>query len=76
MILEEIQKKSAGYVMEPKIDGLTVVLTYRSGALTGGTTRGDGLVGEDITANIRAIRSVPLRIPLSNESVPVRMLQY
>lgn len=62
---------SAGYVMEPKIDGLTVVLTYRSGALTGGTTRGDGLVGEDITANIRAIRSVPLRIPLSNESVPV-----
>ena len=61
---------SSGYVMEPKIDGLTVVLTYRNGVLTGGTTRGDGFVGEDITANIRAIRSVPLQVPLSDASVP------
>lgn len=55
-----------GFVMEAKIDGLTVVLTYENGNLTRGVTRGNGLVGEDITANIRTIRSVPLKIPLDS----------
>lgn len=50
------------YVVELKIDGLTVALTYRDGLLTEAATRGDGLTGEDITANIRTVRSIPLRI--------------
>ncbi|MGD1993296.1 MAG: NAD-dependent DNA ligase LigA, partial [Anaerolineae bacterium] len=51
------------YVVEPKIDGLTVVLHYRDGLFTLGATRGDGEQGEDITANLRTIRTLPLRIP-------------
>ena len=53
---------AAGYVCELKIDGLAVVLTYRDGVFTTGATRGDGTVGEDITANLRTIQSVPLRL--------------
>jgi DNA ligase (NAD+) len=51
------------YVAEPKLDGLSVVLTYRDGRLTQGATRGNGEVGEDVTRNLRTIRSVPQRIP-------------
>ncbi len=51
------------YVVEPKIDGLTVVLHYEEGRFTLGATRGDGEVGEDITANLRTVKAVPLRIP-------------
>jgi DNA ligase (NAD+) len=48
------------YVAELKLDGLSMALTYQDGALTHGVTRGDGEVGEDVTSNIRTIRSVPL----------------
>ncbi len=58
----------SGYVCELKIDGLAVVLTYRDGVLSTGATRGDGSVGEDITANLRTIDSIPLR--LYGEDVP------
>ena len=54
----------ADYVVEPKIDGLTVVLHYTNGLLTQGATRGDGVIGEDITPNLRTVRAVPLRIPV------------
>ncbi len=51
-----------GYVCELKIDGLAVSLTYENGALVRAATRGDGTTGEDITANVRAIEAVPLRL--------------
>src|SRR5260221_3899735 len=51
------------YVVEPKFDGLTVVITYTDGVLTLGATRGDGFIGDDVTGNVRTIRTVPLRIP-------------
>ncbi len=54
----------AGFVAEPKIDGLTVVLHYADGQFVRGATRGDGEVGEEITPNLRTIRALPLRIPV------------
>lgn len=56
------------YMAEPKLDGLSVNLRYESGRLQSAATRGDGRVGEDITANARTIRSIPLR--LQGESLP------
>jgi DNA ligase (NAD+) len=55
----------AEFVVEPKIDGLTVVLHYRDGSFVLGATRGDGEIGEDITANLRTIRALPLRLPVN-----------
>ncbi len=57
----------ASYVVEPKIDGLSVSLEYVNGVFSRGSTRGDGDVGEDVTANLRTVRSIPLQL---NTSVP------
>ena len=62
---ERIRK--AQFVVEPKIDGLTVVLTYRNGIFVQGATRGDGEIGEDITANLRTVKALPLRIPVNSD---------
>ncbi len=51
-------------VVEPKIDGLAVTLLYENGRLALGATRGDGLTGEDVTPNVRTVRSIPLEIPV------------
>lgn len=57
------------YVAEPKMDGLAVEMVYENGIFTGAGTRGDGFTGEDVTVNVRTIRSVPLRLH-SSEGVP------
>jgi len=60
----------AQFVVEPKIDGLSVVLHYREGVFVQGSTRGNGEIGEDITANLRTVRSLPLRIPTNPGGPP------
>ena len=64
------------YVVEPKFDGLTVVLHYEQGSFVLGATRGDGEYGENITANLRTVRVLPLQVPVdaSAGSVPVRLV--
>ncbi len=59
------------FVVEPKIDGLAVALSYENGRLVRGATRGNGLVGEDITANVRTLYSIPLAIPVRADAVHV-----
>lgn len=60
------------YVVEPKVDGLSLSLLYRNGRLVRAATRGNGEVGDDITANVRTIRSIPLSIPCDAPLVEVR----
>lgn len=59
--------RRAKFVAEPKIDGLTVVLHYENGLFVQGATRGNGEVGEDVTLNLRTLRGLPLRIPVSKK---------
>jgi len=63
--------QNAQFVLEPKIDGLTVILHYHNGIFIEGATRGNGEIGEDITQNIRTIKSVPLKIPVNDTLLKV-----
>ncbi|MBW3634040.1 MAG: NAD-dependent DNA ligase LigA [Chloroflexi bacterium] len=63
------------FVSEPKIDGLAVALTYVDGVMQRGATRGDGLTGEDVTANLRTIRNLPLRLMSENETTIPRLIE-
>jgi len=58
------------FVCEPKIDGLSISLTYERGRLTRGATRGDGRVGEDVTPNVRTVASIPAELDLDANEVP------
>ncbi len=64
------------FVVEPKIDGLTVVLTYENGVFTKGATRGDGEIGEDITENLKTIKQIPRFIPTQASLLVVRGEAY
>jgi DNA ligase (NAD+) len=65
---------SIPYMVEPKMDGVAVELIYRDGLLAQAATRGDGFVGEDITANVRTIRALPLRLSLpADGAVPATL---
>ncbi len=68
----DIEAGEITYVTEPKIDGLAISLTYEDGVFVRGTTRGDGRIGEDVSHNLRTIRSIPLRIPDPPELIEVR----
>jgi DNA ligase (NAD+) len=62
-------KEKPQYVAELKIDGLKIVLTYVNGKLNTAVTRGDGVMGEDVTENVKTIKSVPLEIPKKGETI-------
>ena len=70
-LLPEEEQAKLAYVVEPKFDGLTVVLHYANGRFVLGSTRGDGEVGENITPNLRTVRVLPLTIPVASHQSSV-----
>ena len=62
-IRKALGAESVDYVLEPKVDGVSISLRYENGVLATAATRGDGKTGDDVTANAKTIRSIPLRIP-------------
>ena len=67
---ERLACDAVEYSAEPKIDGVAVSLLYRAGELARAATRGDGATGEDVTANVRTIRALPLRLAATAEAPP------
>lgn len=66
---QKLADEPLSWVVEPKIDGLAVALTYENGRFVSGATRGDGVTGEEITPNLRTVRDIPLLLPPDHEVV-------
>ena len=65
-IRKHLARDRVGYVIEPKVDGVSISVHYRHGKLVLGATRGDGAFGDDITANLRTVRAIPLELAMKN----------
>jgi DNA ligase (NAD+) len=70
-----LKSESAAFVVEPKIDGLAISLIYENGSLVRGSTRGNGEIGEDITANLRTIHAIPLTLRLEAGEEPPAVVE-
>ena len=70
--MDEALGSPVEYTVEPKVDGLSIALEYRDGVFVRGATRGDGRVGEDVTENLRTIRSIPMTLP---EKLPLLIVR-
>ncbi|AUB31173.1 NAD-dependent DNA ligase LigA [Spiroplasma floricola] len=71
-IFKEIESKKYNFFVEPKIDGLSISLIYKNGNFFKGVTRGDGIYGEDVTSNVKTIKSIPLSISDKSDYVEIR----
>ena len=71
--LDLSEDETIEYVAEPKLDGLAIEVVYEGGRLEVGSTRGDGYTGEDVTLNLRTLRTIPLNLLKVHEAIPARL---
>jgi DNA ligase (NAD+) len=72
-VREALGEEEVEYAAEPKFDGLAISLSYRDGRFVRGATRGDGATGEDVTPNLRTVRSIPLQLPNAPDTVDLEV---